>query len=81
MLRLKQATSSAILFFLVVSGYSGGLNSTFRDNTSNLEVYQRTLKLMGSRFDLTVVAENQKQGDEYLDLAIAEISRIEKIIS
>ncbi|RIV35278.1 FAD:protein FMN transferase [Flagellimonas lutimaris] len=81
MLRLKQATSSAILFFLVVSGYSGGLNSTFRDNTSNLEVYQRTLKLMGSRFDLTVVAENQKKGDEYLDMAISEISRIEKIIS
>ena len=44
-------------------------------------VYQRTLKLMGSRFDLTVVAENETKGNEYLDLSIAEISRIEKLIS
>ena len=36
---------------------------------------------MGSRFDLTVVAENETQAVEYMDLAIAEISRIEKIIS
>ncbi|WP_235855740.1 FAD:protein FMN transferase [Flagellimonas aequoris] len=36
---------------------------------------------MGSRFDLTVVAENQAKGDEYMDLAIAEITRIERLIS
>lgn len=36
---------------------------------------------MGSRFDISVVAENQQQGDAYIDLAINEISRIEKIIS
>nr|WP_228236062.1 FAD:protein FMN transferase [Muricauda sp. M10] len=36
---------------------------------------------MGSRFDLTVVAENQAKGDEYLDMAIAEITRIERLIS
>ena len=36
---------------------------------------------MGSRFDLTVVAENEKQGNEYIDLAVNEISRIEKLIS
>ena len=36
---------------------------------------------MGSRFDLTVVAENETKGNEYIDLAIAEISRIEKLIS
>ncbi|WP_285652022.1 FAD:protein FMN transferase [Allomuricauda sp. NBRC 101325] len=45
------------------------------------QVYQRTLKLMGSRFDLTVVAKNQAEGDEYMDMAVAEISRIEKLIS
>ena len=81
MLSLKQVASSITLLFLVVVGYSGESISISKDTTSNLQVYQRTLKLMGSRFDLTVVAENQKQGDEYLDLAIAEISRIEKIIS
>lgn len=36
---------------------------------------------MGSRFDLTVVAENETKGNEYIDLAITEISRIEKLIS
>jgi len=36
---------------------------------------------MGSRFDITVVADNQVLGDEYIDLAITEITRIEKLIS
>ncbi|MBZ4676955.1 MAG: thiamine biosynthesis protein ApbE [Anaerophaga sp.] len=36
---------------------------------------------MGSRFDITVVAENEEQGKAYVDTAIAEISRIEKLIS
>ncbi|MFI1743774.1 FAD:protein FMN transferase [Thalassobellus sediminis] len=45
------------------------------------EVYKRTLKLMGSRFDISVVAGNQKEGDAYIDLAVNEISRIETLIS
>lgn len=36
---------------------------------------------MGSRFDITVVADNEAEGNHYIDLAVAEISRIEKIIS
>ncbi|GGF73820.1 FAD:protein FMN transferase [Wenyingzhuangia marina] len=36
---------------------------------------------MGSRFDITVVAENETQGNEYIQLAIEEIQRIEKLIS
>ncbi|AUC81540.1 thiamine biosynthesis protein ApbE [Lacinutrix sp. Bg11-31] len=36
---------------------------------------------MGSRFDITVVTNSQKQGDLYIDSAISEISRIEKLIS
>ncbi len=43
--------------------------------------YKRTLKLMGSRFEITVVANNQTEADAYIDLAVAEISRIEKLIS
>lgn len=45
------------------------------------EIYSRALLLMGSRFDITVVANSPKEGDSYIDLAIEEISRIEKLIS
>ena len=43
--------------------------------------YKRTLKLMGSRFDITVVANSENEGNHFIDLAVAEIKRIEKIIS
>ncbi len=36
---------------------------------------------MGSRFEVTVVANNSIEGNKYIDLAIDEISRIEKLIS
>ncbi len=36
---------------------------------------------MGSRFDITVVANNEQEGNGYIDLAVAEIQRIEKLIS
>lgn len=45
------------------------------------QAYKRTLKLMGSRFDITVVAQDSASANEYIDLAISEISRIEKLIS
>ena len=45
------------------------------------DVYHRTLKLMGSRFDITVVAEDSTTGNGYIQNAIDEISRIEKLIS
>ncbi|WP_430429668.1 FAD:protein FMN transferase [Maribacter litoralis] len=45
------------------------------------EPYKRTIKLMGSRFDITVVAKDPVEGDVYIDLAISEIARIEKLIS
>ncbi|WCO03662.1 FAD:protein FMN transferase [Psychroserpens ponticola] len=43
--------------------------------------YKRTLKLMGSRFDITVVANDSIQANIYIDTAVAEISRIENLIS
>ncbi|PPK86205.1 thiamine biosynthesis lipoprotein [Neolewinella xylanilytica] len=43
--------------------------------------YHRALKLMGCRFDLTVIAADAKAGARYLDLAVGEISRIERLIS
>ncbi|MFK7748474.1 MAG: FAD:protein FMN transferase [Kordia sp.] len=45
------------------------------------EPYKRTMKLMGSRFDITVVANNEALGNTYIDIAVAEITRIEKLIS
>ncbi|KAA3622764.1 MAG: FAD:protein FMN transferase [Flavobacterium sp.] len=36
---------------------------------------------MGSRFEITVVADDQEQADGYIDLAVSEITRIEKLIS
>lgn len=43
--------------------------------------FRQTLKLMGSRFDITVVAHDSAEAKGYIDLAIHEISRIEKLIS
>jgi len=36
---------------------------------------------MGSRFDISVVAQDKEEGDKYIDLAVNEISRIETLIS
>ncbi len=45
------------------------------------EIHKRTLKLMGSRFDITVVAKDSIEANNYIDLAVDEITRIEKLIS
>ncbi|WP_239986492.1 MULTISPECIES: FAD:protein FMN transferase [Arenibacter] len=44
-------------------------------------VQRRTTKLMGSRFDITLVAKDESTANIYIDNAIEEISRIEKLIS
>ena len=49
-------------------------------NAFSQEVYQRTLKLMGSRFDFSVVANSKAEGESYIDLAVEEIVRIETVI-
>ncbi len=42
---------------------------------------KKTQKLMGSRFEITVVAVNEELGYINIDEAVAEIKRIEKLIS
>jgi thiamine biosynthesis lipoprotein len=42
---------------------------------------KRTLKLMGTRFEITVIAPNEDIGYINIDEAVSEIERIEKIIS
>ncbi|WBU89797.1 FAD:protein FMN transferase [Cellulophaga omnivescoria] len=41
----------------------------------------RTVKLMGNRFDFTIVAKETATANTYIDECIAEVKRIEKIIS
>ncbi len=45
------------------------------------DIYSRSFVLMGSNFDITVIAEDAVEGEKYIDLAVGEIERIEKIIS
>jgi len=45
------------------------------------QLHKQTLKLMGTRFDITVVANDSVQASNYISTAIEEISRIEKLIS
>ena len=45
------------------------------------QIYRRTLKLMGSRFDISVVATDSVEATKYIGLAVNEISRIENLIS
>tara|TARA_R110002049_G_scaffold292708_7_gene477336 strand:+ start:1888 stop:2868 length:981 start_codon:yes stop_codon:yes gene_type:complete len=41
----------------------------------------RTVKLMGNRFDFTIVAQQETTANLYIDQAVAEVQRIEKVIS
>lgn len=44
-------------------------------------VYKRVLKLMGNRFEISVVADDKEWAEYRINLAIAEIQRIEKLIT
>ena len=45
------------------------------------QMYRRTVKLMGTRFDISVVANDSLKAESYINLAVGEISRIENLIS
>jgi len=65
---LKQLFSLFLILFISVS-------------SNAQEIHKRTMKLMGSRFDITVVAKDSVEANNYIDLAVEEITRIEKLIS
>ena len=48
---------------------------------SGQQACHRTIHLMGSRFDLTVVADDVDHGELFIHKAVLEISRIERLIS
>ena len=53
----------------------------FSTSLFSQQIFKRSLLLMGCSFEITVVASNAEEGDEYIDMAVEEIKRIEKIIS
>lgn len=59
------------LFIVILTGIAA----------SSQETHSRTLKLMGSRFDITVVEGDSIKATNYINLAVAEITRIEQLIS
>ncbi|WP_232625269.1 FAD:protein FMN transferase [Pareuzebyella sediminis] len=63
---------SLIFCFVLFWGYG---------QDQNLVTVHKTLKLMGTRFDITVVAQNEDIGYINIDEATAEIQRIENLIS
>jgi len=44
-------------------------------------VQRRKLFMLGSPFEMTVVAKDSVQGNQYIDLAVGEVKRIENLIS
>ncbi|TSD63323.1 FAD:protein FMN transferase [Inquilinus sp. KBS0705] len=48
---------------------------------SELTVHKRVLKLMGNRFEISVVSSNAEWANRRIDMAIEEISRIEKLLT
>lgn len=45
------------------------------------DVYKQSLRLMGCDFEVTVVAKNKEEASNYIDMAVAEMARIEALIS
>lgn len=43
--------------------------------------YKKTASLLGSPFDITIIAKDSVQGNDYSNLAIEEVKRIENLIS
>lgn len=62
---------SFILLFLLLGNFIGN-GQTLR---------KRTTLLMGGRFDITIVAKDSLSAEQNIDLVIAEITRIENLIS
>jgi len=48
---------------------------------SVLQPFKRSCKLMGNRFELSVVAKDEKWANERIDAGISEIQRIEKLLT
>jgi len=45
------------------------------------QIFKRTCKLMGNRFELSVVAESEQWANERIDAGVEEIQRIERLLT
>jgi len=48
---------------------------------NDLNIFRRTLRLMGNRFEISVVGSDPIWADSCIDAAVAEITRVEKLLS
>jgi thiamine biosynthesis lipoprotein len=48
---------------------------------NDLNIFRRTMRLMGNRFEISVVGNDPVWADNCIDTAVAEISRVEKLLS
>ncbi|KAA9353220.1 FAD:protein FMN transferase [Larkinella humicola] len=60
-----------LVLIFILSGFS----------TTAQVLRKRTVKLMGSRFDITLVAHDSLSAEQNIDAVIAEVTRIENLIS
>ncbi|AMR31240.1 thiamine biosynthesis protein ApbE [Mucilaginibacter sp. PAMC 26640] len=49
--------------------------------TGNNSIFAREIRLMGNRFEISLLADNIAWADDRIDNAIAEINRVEKLLS
>src|ERR1700712_2059285 len=48
---------------------------------NDLNIFRRTMRLMGNRFEISVVGSDPIWADNCIDAAVAEITRVEKLLS
>jgi thiamine biosynthesis lipoprotein len=48
---------------------------------NDLNIFRRTMRLMGNRFEISVVGNDAVWADNCIDIAATEISRVEKLLS
>jgi len=49
--------------------------------TNNLTTFRRTVRLMGDKFEISVVGNDPLLADEQIDIAINEINRVDRLLS
>ncbi len=67
--------------FLALVVVSTSFFGAVGQSTENLRAYKRVLSLMGSRFEISAVAKSEQEANRAIDAGVAEITRIEKLIS
>src|SRR5450631_2645069 len=51
------------------------------DSVQEPAVYHKSLKLMGNRFQLSAMGDDEEQANTYIEAGVEEIRRIEKLLT